>query len=230
MAAPASTSTTARSTSRRIRSAATRSTATGPRTAPAGGRRSASISGIRRAGLTLNDDQDADAPGPNTNQNFPLIASAISGGGDTTIEGSFNSPPSTTFTIDFYSNSACLGRPQGFIQGRTYLGSAQVTTDGSAATRRSTSFSTRHDRTRRRRHGHGHLPDGNTSEFSQRIVVSSIPGRRRAAGGSVVSPHRVQLPSRRDRDLRSGARRRTSWSPTTTRSAARRRPCRGHSQ
>ena len=136
------------------------------------------------AGLTLNDDQDADS-GPNTNQNFPLIASAVSAGGDTTIEGSFNSTPSTTFTIDFYSNSACLGRPQGFIQGRTYLGSAQVTTNGSGNTAIDVVLdgvtlevgdvvtATATD------------PDGNTSEFSQRIVVSSTPGSGPAAGAGI---------------------------------------------
>ena len=136
------------------------------------------------AGLTLNDDQDADA-GPNTNQNFPLIASAVSGGGDTTIEGSFNSTPSTTFTIDFYSNSACLGRPQGFIQGRTYLGSTQVTTNGSGNAAIDAVLdgvtleagdvvtATATD------------PDGNTSEFSQRIVVSSTPGSGPATGAGI---------------------------------------------
>ena len=136
------------------------------------------------AGLTLNDDQDADA-GPNTNQNFPLIASAVSGGGDTTVEGSFNSTPSTTFTIDFYSNSACLGRPQGFIQGRTYLGSAQVTTNGSGNAAIDVVLdgvtlevgdvvtATATD------------PDGNTSEFSQRIVVSSTPGSGPATGAGI---------------------------------------------
>jgi len=127
------------------------------------------------AGLTLNDDQDADV-GPNTNQNFPLISSAVSARGDTTIEGSLNSTASTTFTIDFYSNTSCLGRPQGFIQGRTYLGSTQVTTNGSGNTAIDAVLdgvtleagdvvtATATD------------PDGNTSEFSQRIVVSSNPG------------------------------------------------------
>jgi IPT/TIG domain/S-layer homology domain len=135
-------------------------------------------------GLTLNDDQDADA-GPNTNQNFPLIASAVSGGGDTTIEGTLNSTPSTTFTIDFYSNAACTGRPQGFIQGRTYLGSTQVTTavkgkaaidtvlDGVTLEAGDVVTATATD------------PDGNTSEFAQRIVVSSNPGSGPATGAAI---------------------------------------------
>jgi hypothetical protein len=135
------------------------------------------------AGLTLNDDQDGDT-GPNTNQNFPLIASAVSAGGDTTVEGSLNSTPSTTFTIDFYSNSGCTGRPQGFLQGQTYLGSTQVTTagDGKADIDAVLDGVTL---------GAGDVvtatatdPSGNTSEFAQRIVVSSNPGSGSAAGAA----------------------------------------------
>ena len=134
-------------------------------------------------GLTLNDAGDADV-GPNTNQNFPLIASAVSAGGDTTVEGTFNSTPSTTFTLDFYSNSPCLGRPQGFLQGRTYIGSADVSTNGAGNADIDVVLAgvtlepgdvvsaTATD------------PDGNTSEFSQRIVVSSSPGSGPAAGAN----------------------------------------------
>ena len=133
------------------------------------------------AGLTLNDAGDADA-GPNTNQNFPLIATAVSAGGDTAIEGILNSTPSTTFAIDFFSNSACLRRPQGFLQGRTYLGTTEVTTDGAGNADIDVVLdgvtleagdvvsATATD------------PAGNTSEFSQRIVVSSSPGSGSAAG------------------------------------------------
>ena len=136
------------------------------------------------AGLTLNDPDDSDV-GPNTNQNFPLITSAVSAGGDTTIEGILNSTPSTTFTIDFYSNSACTGRPQGFIQGRTYLGSTEVTTGGNGKASIDTVLdgvtlepgdvvtATATD------------PSGNTSEFAQRIVVSSNPGSGPAAGAAI---------------------------------------------
>ncbi len=89
--------------------------------------------GFGAGGLTLNDLGDADI-GPNLNQNFPIITSAVSsiasGGASTTITGRLNSAPSTTFTLDFYSNDACVGRPQEFREGQAYIGSAQVTTDG----------------------------------------------------------------------------------------------------
>ena len=138
-------------------------------------------------GVTLNDLGDADgAPGPNDLQNFPIIASAISSGGSTTIHGTLNSLANTTFTVDFYANVACLGRPQGYREGQTYLGEADVTTDssgngvidvdlpvtidpGAVVTATATS------------------PDNNTSEFSQRIVLSSFPGEGSAAGGTSVS-------------------------------------------
>jgi IPT/TIG domain/S-layer homology domain len=138
-------------------------------------------------GVTLNDLGDADAaPGPNDLQNFPIIASAISAGGITTIHGTLNSLANTTFAVDFYANVACLGRPQGYREGQTYLGAADVTTDssgngvidvdlpvtidpGAVVTATATS------------------PDNNTSEFSQRIVLSSFPGEGSAAGGTSVS-------------------------------------------
>ena len=84
------------------------------------------------AGLTENDLGDGDT-GPNGLQNFPIITSAVASlvEGGTTITGRLNSAPDTQYTIDFYSNPACIGRPQALREGRTYLGSTQVTTDGS---------------------------------------------------------------------------------------------------
>jgi hypothetical protein len=74
-----------------------------------------------------NDAQDPDG-GANTRQNNPVLISADSSGGTTTVHGTLNSTPSSQFTLDFYSNTEC-----GFAafnpQGKTYLGSASVTTD-----------------------------------------------------------------------------------------------------
>ena len=134
-------------------------------------------------GVTPNDLGDADgAPGANDLQNFPIITSASPSSGTTHVVGKLNSLANTTFTIDFYSNVACVGRPQDFREGQTYLGAADVVTDGtgnatidvvlpveidpgSPVTATATS------------------PDGDTSEFSQRIVLSSAPGGGSAAGG-----------------------------------------------
>ncbi len=136
--------------------------------------------GFGQGGFTPNDLGDADV-GPNLLQNFPLIGSVVSGAGTTTVHGLLDSTPSTEFTIDFYSNAACVGHPQDFLQGRTYLGSDTVTTNASgkatiatvlpvtlAAGEKVTATATD--------------PAGNTSELSQRFVLSATPPSGSPAG------------------------------------------------
>ncbi len=136
---------------------------------------------------TSNDLGDADM-GPNELQNFPMITSVVPslvGGGTTTITGRLNGHADTMYTLDFYSSPACLDRPQAFLQGRTYLDSEEVTTDGSgnaaidvvlpvtlAPGEKVTATATD--------------PDGNTSEFSQRIVLHSAPGSGPPTGATVT--------------------------------------------
>ena len=74
-------------------------------------------------GTTVNDAGDADT-GANNLQNFPLITSVS--GGD--VSGSLNSAASSSFTLDFYASPACGSA--GFGEGKTYLGSIVVATDG----------------------------------------------------------------------------------------------------
>ncbi|HEY7913475.1 MAG TPA: BACON domain-containing carbohydrate-binding protein, partial [Blastocatellia bacterium] len=76
-------------------------------------------------GVTANDATDADA-GPNNLQNFPVLTLASSGPGGMNVQGSLTSTPSTSFTIQFFSSSGC--DPAGHGEGRTFLGSANVTT------------------------------------------------------------------------------------------------------
>lgn len=78
-------------------------------------------------GVTPNDPCDGDS-GANNRQNTPVITSASSAGGTTTIQGTLDSTPNMTFTIEFFSNSAC--DPSGFGEGETLIGSATVTTNG----------------------------------------------------------------------------------------------------
>src|SRR5215471_12849041 len=128
--------------------------------------------GVGQGGFTPNDLGDADV-GPNNLQNFPLVKSVVIGASTTTVHSFLNSTASTQFTIDYYSNDGCVGRPQDFLEGRTYLGSDTVTTDGSGnvnfdtvlpvaigATEKITMTATD--------------PDGNTSELSQRFVLTSF--------------------------------------------------------
>ena len=77
-------------------------------------------------GVTLNDDKDPDT-GANDHQNYPVLASATEGSGQTTIEGSLNSTQNTGFKIQFFASSEC--DPSGYGEGAVYLGDLLVTTD-----------------------------------------------------------------------------------------------------
>jgi hypothetical protein len=83
---------------------------------------------VGNTGVTPNDTGDGDT-GPNTLQNFPVISSAVTNGGVTTITGTLNSTANATFTIEFFSNLAA--DPSGFGEGQSFIGSTTATTSGS---------------------------------------------------------------------------------------------------
>ena len=140
------------------------------------------------AGVTANDEGDGDA-GPNNLQNFPVLATVTplaTPTGGTHVQGVLHSAASTIYTVDFFSNDACVRFPKDFLEGRTYLGSDTVTTDafgeGPIDTTLPTSIApgerismTATD------------PAGNTSEFSQRLPFSITPASGPPAGGTAVS-------------------------------------------
>jgi hypothetical protein len=132
-------------------------------------------------GVTANDEGDID---PNS-QNFPNIASAVVEGAGVRIIGSIDTTASATFDLDFYEEPQCSRFPQDLLEGGHWLGASQVTTDGT---------------------GHGAFnvlltpvtvqpgfrvtstatdAGGNTSEFSQRIVIQSSPLTNLAGGGPI---------------------------------------------
>ena len=78
-------------------------------------------------GVNANDAGDADM-GANDLQNFPVITAAYKNA----IVGTLNSTPNSTFTLDFYSNTTADASGNG--EGKVYLGSTTVTTDGSGNT------------------------------------------------------------------------------------------------
>ena len=143
---------------------------------------------LASSGVNPNDAGDGD-DGPNGLQNFPIVSSVAAmgpNGGSTRIQGILHSSPSTTFDLDFYANPACSNFPREFLQGETYLGSSQVTTDGSGtfafdvtlpvaveAGARVTATATD--------------PGGNTSELSQRIIFSISPPSGPGAGGTSIA-------------------------------------------
>ncbi|KPJ78044.1 MAG: hypothetical protein AMJ54_05645 [Deltaproteobacteria bacterium SG8_13] len=127
--------------------------------------------------VTENDGGGADDAdtGANSLQNFPDLTSAASGGGDTTIVGIIDSAPSTVYTLEFFSSPSADADPSGNGEGRVYLGSDTVTSaaDGTATYAIILSgvsvaagdliTATATD------------PAGNTSEFSDAVVVVSGP-------------------------------------------------------
>jgi IPT/TIG domain/S-layer homology domain len=135
-------------------------------------------------GATANDGGDVDF-GPNANLNFPLLRSVSTGGGNTTILGAFRGAPNTTVALEFFSNP-CNFRPRAFLQGQTFLGETQVTTDGNGfadlnvvlpvtVEAGSPVSATATDAL------------GNSSEFAQQIVFSIFPASGPAAGGTPVT-------------------------------------------
>ena len=114
-------------------------------------------------GPTPNDAGDSDS-GPNQLQNFPVITRAEVGDGSTIFEGTLESTPNTTFSIQVYRSTDC--DPSGFGEGATRVLTTSATTDSSGNAAFSQTFSsevpvgaaitaTATD------------PQSNTSEFSQ---------------------------------------------------------------
>ncbi len=121
-------------------------------------------------GVTPNDPCDPDA-GSNNLQNYPVLTSVSSGGGSTTIQGTLNSTANTSFTVEFFSSPAC--DPSGFGEGRVYLGSAVVATDGTCSATFNTTLPVSIN-TGDRVTATATDPAGNTSEFS---ACSPTPGQ-----------------------------------------------------
>jgi len=140
-------------------------------------------------GVTPNDPGDTDTGG-NGMQNFPLFTS-VTTGATTHVQGVLHSKASMTYDLDFYAD-ACSNFPREFLEGETWIGATQVTTDGNgdaafdevlsvatAAGSRVTATATD--------------PLGNTSEFSQGLAFSSNPAAGPPAGGTSVTLHGTDL-------------------------------------
>jgi hypothetical protein len=137
-------------------------------------------------GPTPNDEGDADT-GPNNLANFPVLKSvALAAPGvpdaGTRIQGVLHAAPSTPYDLDFYSNDACVRFPKDYLEGRTYLGAGQVTTDGSGTgvfdvtVPVTITLGERVSAT-------ATAPDGSTSEFSQRLPFTIAPSSGPSSGG-----------------------------------------------
>src|SRR5205085_4551340 len=121
--------------------------------------------------VPANDACDVDG-GSNGLANWPVLATASSLGGLTQVTGTHNSAASTTFRVEFFVNTA--GDAVDHRAGRSFFGAANVTTDASCNAAFNFSFpialapgeqvtATSID------------PSGNTSVFSNAVVVSAPP-------------------------------------------------------
>jgi hypothetical protein len=121
-------------------------------------------------GVNANDAGDADTGGNNW-QNFPVITGA-SGGSNGTVNFTLNSFANRVYTIDVFRNTAADS--SGYGEGAVYVGSQDVTTNGSGNANGSLTFSnvpgglfitaTATDTT-----------TGDTSEFGQATQMSLTP-------------------------------------------------------
>ncbi len=130
------------------------------------------------------DPGDGDV-GPNGRQNAPVLT-GIDYGPPTVAHFVLSSAPSTTFDVDFYASTSCVAFPVLSTQGDVRVGSATATTNASgivaidytlpspiAPGGRVTAIATD--------------PSGNTSEFSQTILLKALPRSGPAAGGGSVT-------------------------------------------
>ncbi len=62
-------------------------------------------------------------------KNCPVLVSASTSADSTTVRGTLNSNANISYRIEFFSNSVCDGSGNG--EGKTFLGSTNVTTNAS---------------------------------------------------------------------------------------------------
>lgn len=117
------------------------------------------------AGVTPNDPGDADS-GPNSLQNFPVIGTAETVGGDVVVTGALDTPDRATATIELFGNDDA--DPSGHGEGQRFATAVLPGADGcfsarlAAATAGGFVTATATD------------AKGNTSEFSRAIAVGIV--------------------------------------------------------
>ena len=117
-------------------------------------------------------------------QNFPLFTS-VTTGATTHVQGVLHSKASTVYDLDFYAD-ACSNLPREFLEGETWIGTTQVTTDGNGDASFDEVLRSRRPRAPRSRPPRPTRPA--TRPSSRRgCAFSSSPTSGPTAGGTTVT-------------------------------------------
>ena len=140
-------------------------------------------------GVNPNDAGDGDT-GPNGLLNYPVITYVNAQNTTVIVEGTYNSSPNQTFTIEFFGNTAI--DPSGYGEGRNFLGQTVVTTDESGNANFSAEFSANISSTGTWVTATATDSNNNTSEYSLARNICSLirfnpPGLLATANGGSSS-------------------------------------------
>ncbi len=133
-------------------------------------------------GVAANDPNDSDT-GANGLQNFPVLSQAVSNSPtEIQLAGTLASGANTTYVVDFYANSGV--ELTGHGEGQFYLGSTNLTTDGSGQVQFALNLAA--PLPGRYLAATATDPAGNTSEFSRWAVISAPPQTNLIGGADFV--------------------------------------------
>jgi CSLREA domain-containing protein len=119
-----------------------------------------------------NDNDDLDS-GSNNFQNLPVITGATTASGNTSVALSLQSSPNKIYVIDVYRQPASEIHRNGFGEGKIYIGTANLTTNGDGnGTTTLTAIGTFPTESFT---AAATDPDGNTSEFSFAFATGGSP-------------------------------------------------------
>ncbi len=128
-------------------------------------------------GPTRNDPGDTD-----DFQNFPLLKS-VTTGATTHITAVLHSLPTSGYDVDFYSNPACSNFPREYDEGKTFLGSTHVATDGAGSAPIDVTLLAATEDGARITMIATNSATGRSSEFSQRLPFRVLPSSGPAGTG-----------------------------------------------
>lgn len=159
---------------------------------------------LNRKGVTVNDTNDSDpSTHPNGLQNFPVLSSALQTATNVDLSGTLNSLPNTTFDIELYDNQVCNANSSGsaesaaYGEGEDYITTLSVTTDASGDANFTTiipysSLSGGTLTATAINREASHAEEGNTSEFSACLGITTCDGLSDEVNVAIVAPPRLK--------------------------------------